>query len=83
MAAGAFYLVLIVYVLTFAAIITLGVLISFKTHGKIPTSKEEIRTLAANAKSPWNPFGEIGGTRWRNIIFGLFILLVVLNFVRA
>jgi hypothetical protein len=83
MATSAFHIVLFVFVLMFVGMMTLGFLISFRTLGKAPLSKIEMKALAVEARSPWNPWGKIGGTRWRYILFSLFILLVALNFVRA
>jgi hypothetical protein len=63
--------------------VTLGFRSGFKRLGRIPTTRAELEVLAKSADSPWDPFSEQGGKRWRVVLWALFLALAVLNFIRA
>lgn len=68
-------------------VLTLGipiwkVIAIIKTSGKFPRTLEELGEVAEKSTSRWDPLNPVGTKRYRLILFGIFAILAVLNFLR-
>lgn len=73
----------VIYVLIGISVGLWGVITVKKRLGRFPSSPEDIAQLRRSVSSPWDPFGDVGAKRWRFILFGLFGVLVILNFTTS
>jgi hypothetical protein len=62
-----------------------GVLVA-KRHSKnsqLPATLKTFKQISINENSGWNPMAKKSGAFWRNLIFGMFVLWMILSFLRV
>jgi len=77
-----FHILEFAYAIIFLAMLSLGFVRARRISGKIPLTREGLQELADKDKSRWSIWNEAGSKRWRYTLFGLAVLLVILNFMR-
>jgi hypothetical protein len=77
-----FSIVIVVDIVVFFTMIVVGLLRAWKISGRIPTTREGMQEISSTDKLEWSPWNEIGSKRWRYVLFGLALLLVILNLLR-
>jgi|GEM_PF-5007265 len=69
-----------------AAMLVFGAVAFFYVNKSLrgpPRTRADFQELAENAKSSWDPFGETGARRWQRLLFVIFLLICVLNFLTS
>jgi hypothetical protein len=76
-----FLATLCLYAAVFFGVTLMGLLGARKKLHRFPLTKADFEELYKYPHSSWSPAGPVGNKRWRNILFILFLILGIINFM--